>query len=271
MSVTDKIYSNHREQFLGAAYPDERSEGMLASLTSAFDSHVESRQVEYILFDEIPVETLAKAFFNCPNLIKAISSSVNLESRVVKHELEMNSDTFTKSISTDTAGILAGYINAMHSKEMTVSALVELGRCFWTDKQMCKNKCKWEKKIPNASALKFKKHKILFGSEEYELDATTPEAGENIDLGIDVKRIEAKQYIHKRIDEFVNKASKFKACLPTSNFFAVVYYTFPFNPTNLQTRNASSDINRVFFTDESIFSIQSTVEHLSSMISPLSK
>ena len=55
----------------------------------------------------------------------------------------------------------------------------------------------------------FKKRTFMVKKEIYELDAACPASG-GIEIGIDVKRIEAKRDIHKRCDGIVNKAAKFK-------------------------------------------------------------
>jgi hypothetical protein len=45
----------------------------------------------------------------------------------------------------------------------------------------------------------------------------------DVHIGIDIKRIEARQDIHKRCDEIVNKAAKLKAVFRKAKFGAVIY------------------------------------------------
>jgi hypothetical protein len=107
----------------------------------------------------------------------------------------------------------------------------------------------------------FKKRKFAVQKEEFELDAAAPATGP-IRLGIDVKRIEARRDIHKRCDEIVNKAAKFKQSVKTAKFAAVIYYPFIDEHINIQNRLRSRHINGVFFASESDESIENAVRML---------
>lgn len=103
------------------------------------------------------------------------------------------------------------------------------------------------------------------GGEQFELDAATPGEGD-IQIGIDVKRIEARRDIHKRCDEIVNKASKLKSAFSKARFGAVVYYPFIDEHVNIQNRLRSSDIDGVVFASGSDESIENAVRLLLSTL-----
>lgn len=133
----------------------------------------------------------------------------------------------------------------------------------------------WEtivrEKINEAVKETFKKRKFSSGGEMYELDAAYPSMGEPIGIGIDVKRIEAQQDIHKRADEVINKAIKYKNAYPEGLFIAVIYFPFPSQHINLQNRLRHEAINHIFFAGESASSIQNCVEMMSGVLKPCIK
>lgn len=116
----------------------------------------------------------------------------------------------------------------------------------------------------------FRKRLFEVGEEQFELDAATPEKG-NIQIGIDVKRIEARRDIHKRCDEIVNKASKLKSAYPQAKFGAVVHYPFIEEHVNIQNRLRSSDIEGIVFASESDESIENAVRLLLSTLKASTK
>src|SRR5262249_16341059 len=111
------------------------------------------------------------------------------------------------------------------------------------------------------SRKKFKKRKFTVGGEEFEIDAACPPTAE-IRVGIDVKRIEARQDIHKRCDEIVKKATKFKNAYPHAKFAAVVYYPFIQEHANVQNRLRSDFIDCVVFASGMADSIESATRLL---------
>ena len=138
-------YSTHREQLNNASPPSNRIEELQIALENAFVNCLETRQVQYILFDELSAEELANAFVNYPILIKSALACINVASRVIARDLQINIDTYTKKISLTKAATLAGYIKPMLPKEIAIPALLELDRFFWTDKELRANKGRWEK------------------------------------------------------------------------------------------------------------------------------
>src|SRR5205823_3267683 len=103
------------------------------------------------------------------------------------------------------------------------------------------------------------KRRFEWLGETFEIDAAYPPSSDSlIEIAIDVKRIESPRDIHKRADEVINKATKFKAAHPHSRFFAVVYYPFPAQHVNVQSRLKSEYIDGIFFAGESLSSISNT-------------
>lgn len=257
-------YSNHREQLNNASPPSNRIEELQIALENAFANCLETRQVQYILFDELSAEELANAFVNYPILIKSVLACINVASRAIARDLQINIDTYTKKINLTKAATLAGYIKPMLPKEIAIPALLELDRFFWTDKELRANKGRWERRIlkmlNDNSIVNFKKRKFSRTKESFELDAAYPESGENIEIGIDIKRIESPRDIHKRADEIINKAGNFKLEFPTGSFFTVLYYPFPAQHQNLISRLSNINIDGIFFANESDSSIEQTVK-----------
>ena len=154
----------------------------------------------------------------------------------------------------------------MLPKEIAIPALLELDRFFWTDKELRANKGRWEKRIlkmlNNNSSVIFKKRQFSVQQEKFELDAAYPVSGQNIDIGIDIKRIESPRDIHKRADEIINKANKFKSQFTKGQFCVILYYPFPSQHQNLISRLNNANIDGIFFANESDSSIEQTVKLL---------
>jgi len=107
----------------------------------------------------------------------------------------------------------------------------------------------------------FKKRKFAVNDQKFELDAASPIEGK-IQIGVDVKRIEARRDIHKRCDEILNKASKFKATFPDGKFAAVIYYPFVDEHLNVQSRLKSTLIDIVVFAGTQTESTNNAVQTL---------
>lgn len=253
-------YSNHKEQLEAASPKPERIQKLQEALENAFADCIEIRQVKYILFDEMSAEELANAFFNYPILIKSVLACVNVASRAIARDLQLNVDTYATKISQTKAATLAGYIKPMLPKEIAIPSLTELDRYFWTDKELRANKGRWEKKIINClnknAFVSFKKRKFSSQKESFELDAAYPTSGDKINIGIDIKRIESPRDIHKRADEIINKSTKFKLEFIQGQFFVIIYYPFPSQHQNVISRLNDSNIDGIFFANESNSSIE---------------
>ena len=87
------------------------------------------------------------------------------------------------------------------------------------------------------------------------MDAAYPTTG-NIQIAVDVKRIEARRDIHKRCDEIVNKAAKFKGVYSKAKFVAFIYYPFTEEHSHISSRLRSENIDVVVFASENTDSIR---------------
>ncbi|MDJ0650489.1 MAG: hypothetical protein QNJ60_17480 [Xenococcaceae cyanobacterium MO_188.B19] len=259
-------YSTHREQLENASPSPNRIKELQAALENAFTNHIEVRQVSYILFDELSAEELAHAFVNYPILIKSVLACINVAARAISRDLQINLDTYANKINITKAATLAGYIKPMLPKEIAIPALLELDRFFWTDKELRANKGRWEKRILKMlnknSSVTFKKRQFSVQQEKFELDAAYSISEENIEIGIDIKRIESPRDIHKRADEIINKANKYKSQFTQGQFFTILYYPFPSQHQNLISRLNNANINGIFFANESDSSIEQALKLL---------
>lgn len=225
------------------------------ALRSAFASFIEIREVEFINFSSMTAFELADSIQNYPVILKPLIASCNVAGRAIERDLDIrNLNTYEPRLTSELSAAIAGYLKPFLPQSVAVPALTEIDRHLFVDKQLRMIKGQWEKRILNAlnnqAKSSFKKRHFKCGDESFELDAASPEMGD-IAVGIDVKRIEARRDIHKRCDEIVNKASKFKAACPAGVFVVVVYYPFTAEHLNVQQRLQSTDIDAVAFASQS--------------------
>lgn len=266
-SEIEPEYSSHREQVLEHQPSQERVEELNEALLEAFERVIEYRSAPFILFELLTVDELTEAFYRFPIIIKPILACVNIAQRALKRDLDLDFDTYSNKVPERVAAQLAGYVRPFLPNVLGVSALMELDRFFWTDKEMRAKKGNWERVIThelNAQATEpFRKRKFWCEGQSFELDAALPASGDgDIRVGIDVKRIEARQDIHKRSDEVVNKAAKFKKSFPNSKFVSIIYFPFPSLHTNLHGRLTNANIDSIYFAGESRASIIPTIQML---------
>lgn len=259
-------YSSHREQVAQVHDVKSRQVTVENALLSAFEGFISTKEVPFINFGNMTAEELAKAFSSYPIVVKSILAAVNVAGRAIKRDLDISIDTYGDKLTDEKAAILAGYIKPMLPNELAIPAICELDRWFYVDKEIRKFKGSWEKAIlktfkANALTDDFKKIKFECDGENYELDAAYPSVAP-YKIGIDVKRIEAKQDIHKRADEIINKSRKFKKVYPNGSFYTIIYYPFTTEHVNLQTRLKDENINGVFFANESYSSIEQQTKYI---------
>ena len=260
----EQEYSSHREQLLAAQPPPERIGDVEASLIEAYKTAIVYREVPFIVFGDLDAEELTAAFVRYPIIIKPTVACVNVAQRAIKRDLGIDFDTYAERVPEGKARLLAGYLKPLLPPAIAVPALMELDRYFWTDKEMRSAKGRWEVRVTAAitgasGGLRFGKRMFEVDDETFELDAAYPTEGK-IEIGIDVKRLESSRDLHKRSDEIVNKAEKFNKAYPTSKFATVVYFPFPHQHINLQSRLRSEYIVGPFFAGETDSSIASAAE-----------
>lgn len=187
-----------------------RQQAVEQSLREVFSNFIETRQVEVILFAQMSVLDLANALMASPLVLKPLLVACNIASRAIERDLQIrNLDTYDPNLTEQLAFAIAGYIKPFLPEYLEIPALSVLDRVAFVDKEIRKIKGRWERRILETlnrfSSLPFTKRKFVANNQEFELDAAAPDDGP-IQIGIDIKRIEARRDIHKRCDEIVNKA-----------------------------------------------------------------
>jgi len=245
---------------------DTRVVEITNALKKAFINHIRQARVDVIIFKGIPVMELAKAIKDYPVILKPLVAACNIAGRAIARDLLLkNMDTYKPRLTDEQSAALAGYIKPFLPPLLSIPAIVMVDRVAFIDKEIRKSKGQWEKLITVAineiGGKKFKKRKFKNGREIFELDAAYPESG-TVEVGIDIKRIEARQDIHKRSDEIINKARNFKAVYPKGKFGAVIYYPFIDEQVNVQGRLNCPEIDSIVFAGESKTSIDTAVNLL---------
>jgi hypothetical protein len=273
-STLSEGYANQRD-YIDKVIPvaDVRQAELEVALRQAFAKFIEKREVEIVVFENLSASELAEAIRAQPMILKPLLACCNIAGRAIKRDLKIHAiDTYSPNLSAIQAAALAGYLLSFLPPYLELPTLVRVDRVAFIDKEIRADKGRWEKLISEAlnkyAKGGFKKRKFRVGTESFELDAASPPKGEPIDIGIDVKRIEARQDIHKRGDEIVNKAAKFKSKYPEAKFGAVVYYPFVQEHLNVQNRLESPNIDCVVFASVSAESIESAVRLLLAKLEP---
>jgi hypothetical protein len=146
---------------------------------------------------------LSKTIFINPMVLKPLLTSCNIAARAIERDLGIrNINTYSPRFSRDQAKVLAGDIKPFLPAYLEIPTLARLDRVAFIDKEIRKGKGRWERTILEAlnsfARSPFKKRSFTVGGERFELDAAAPASGD-IELGIDIKRIEARRDIHKAV------------------------------------------------------------------------
>lgn len=267
MAKDPQQYGTHAD-FYGrvSGVADERAQQIADALTKAFSKYIKQEEVDVIFFKDLTALELAEAIQNHPIILKPLLAACNIAGRAVERDLAINGlDTYKPRINKDQAQVIAGYIKPFLPAALAIPAIAFVDRVAFIDKEIRKGKGQWEKLIVEAinrlSGKEFKKRKFENHGELFELDAAFPASGV-VQIGVDVKRIEARRDIHKRSDEIINKAAKVKEVYPKAKFGAVIYYPFIEEHVNVQDRLRSPHIDSVVFAGESEASIENAVKLL---------
>ena len=249
---------------------DSRQEAIDDALRKAFSSFIERREVEVVVFSGMTAFDLAKAIIDHPLIVKPLLAACNIAARAIERDLSIkNLDTYRPLLSDDQAKVIAGYIKPFLPAYVEIPALSQIDRVAFIDKEIRRGKGQWEKKILESlnrfGALQFHKRMFKAEGEQFELDAASPKSGD-IEIGMDIKRIEARRDIHKRCDEIVNKAAKLKSAFPSSKFGIVVYYPFIEEHINIQNRLRSVNVDGLVFASEAKESRENAVRMLLSTL-----
>ena len=264
-------YGSHRDYMDWVKDDADLRQGVIErALREAFSDFIEKREVEVIVFSSMSAFDLAVAIINHPLILKPLLAACNIAARAIERDLAIkNLDTYRPRLNEDQVKVIAGYIKPFLPSYLEIPTLSRIDRVYFIDKEIRKMKGRWERKVIDAlnkfGKLTFCKRKFVVEGEQFELDAASPKSGE-IQVGVDIKRIEARRDIHKRCDEIVNKATKLKSVFPNCKFGAVVYYPFIEEHINIQNRLRSDAIDIVVFASEGKESIENAVRMLLSRL-----
>jgi hypothetical protein len=260
-------YGNQR-QYVSKVLPvaDVRQAEVEDHLRRAFFKFIEPRKVDVVVFESMSADDLARAISQYPLVLKPLLASCNLAGRALKRDLKIeNIDTYMPVLSEKQANAVAGYLLSFLPKYLEIPTLSRIDRVSFIDKEIRKDKGRWEKLVCEAlnkyGKTGFKKRKFETGGQAFELNAATPSTGA-VRIGVDIKRIEARQDIHKRCDEIVNKAAKLRAAFPKAKFAAVIYYPFVQDHSNVLSRLDSPHIDAIVFASGSADAVENAVRLL---------
>jgi hypothetical protein len=252
-------FANHAVRMAWVrADAEARRSTIAAELRLAFAAHIETHPTEWIRFETVSTNTLSQAFLDHPAVVKPITAICNIAGRAIRRDLGFSVDTYRPRLTRAQADQLAGYVKPFLPPGMAIPAIEAVDDWFFVDKEIRSYQGRWEGLITDSltrrTGKSFRKRKFTIADGvtgqpiSFELDAASPTRAEPIEIGIDVKRIGSPLDIHKRVDEIVNKAAKFKQRYPNGKFGAVVYYPFDSaTQSNIVNWMRSSHIDGVVF------------------------
>jgi len=253
-------YGTHRDYLLRATPAAElRVQVIRENALAAFKDHISEELCLVINFRDMNATELGRVLAKYPVLAKPLMILCNVAERAIERDLGLKGlNSYSPRFQRDSAKALAGYLKPFLPECMELNSFCAIDRLMFLDKEIRKGKGRWELMVREAlqNAAKkvglsqsFKKRHFEVGGEKFEVDAAYPETG-RIEIAVDVKRIEARRDIHKRCDEIVNKAAKFKAVHPKGKFIAFIYYPFTDEHSNVSSRLKSENIRGVVFASE---------------------
>lgn len=253
-------YASHRD-YIKRASPlaDERCKVIREKAVEAFKDYIREERCLVIHFADMNATELGRILAKFPSLAKPLMILCGVAERAIERDLGLKGlSSYSPRFQKDSAKTLAGYLKPFLPARMELDSFCAVDRLMFLDKEIRKGKGRWEQLVRvalsaagEASGMKggFKKRKFLVGGESFELDAAYPTTGD-ISIGVDIKRIEARRDIHKRCDEIVNKAAKFRTVYRKGKFVAFIYYPFVEEQAHIDNRLRSENINVVVFAGE---------------------
>lgn len=248
-------YESHADFMAGLAEPAaERQKTIELALQEAFSTFIDQRPVETIAFARMADEELAQVLIKYPLLLKPLIALCNVAARAIERDIGIkNLNTYMPVLTRMQAARLAAYIRPLLPPSLEIPTISYLDRTQFTDKEIRAGKGRWERLVRNALTSQavepFAKRRFVVTGEPFELDAASPVTGA-IEIGVDVKRIEARREIHKRCDEIVRKAVKLREVYPGARFAAVVYYPFVDEQGGIARRLSDPAVDVVVFASQ---------------------
>jgi len=233
---------------------------MEGELRTAFARYVREEPVLVIHLADITVFQLSDILRAHPLVLKPLVIAANVAARAIERDLGIaNVDTYSPRLSPEEAAAIAGYLKPFLPASVALPTLVRLDHVEYVDKEIRALKGRWEKRVTEALTLAmgqtFAKRKIEVGGEAFEIDAAFP-SQDKVRFAVDIKRIEARRDIHKRIDEIVNKATKVKKHNAGAKFGTIVYFPFEDQHAQIRNRLGQSAVDAIAFANELDDSIQ---------------
>lgn len=246
----------------------ERRKVIAEALRTAFAEYIEPRQTDWIVFKNISADALAAIFLHHPAVLKPVTAACNIAGRAIRRDLGFEVNTYKPRLTQSQADQLAGYVRPFLPGALAIPALEAVDDWFFLDKELRKTRGHWERLITEVVSARSGKHfkkrlfEVLAGDGtlmKFELDAAHPATGALIQVGIDVKGISHPRDFHKRGDEIVNKAEKFKGVFPDGKFGVVIHYPFLDSRENVVQRLANPAIDGIVFAGDSKASVEIAV------------
>jgi len=271
MKSVPREYGNHADFMeMVKESATKRAEKIGGALQAAFQQRLREERVLTVHLADIDVHELTDAIIQHPAILKPLVIAANVAARAIERDLGIkNVDTYNPRLTDRTAAAIAGYLKPFLPATVAVATLVALDRIEFIDKEVRAFKGRWEARVTDAltasAGIEFKKRKFMVDGEEFEIDAAHPRGGP-IDQAVDIKRIEARRDIHKRIDEIVNKAGKLARHNPKARFGAVIYFPFEDQHPQIENRLRGPGIQVVAFAAESEESIASAARKVAAAL-----
>lgn len=272
-------YASHRDYLKRAAPEADKRAGVIRKQAAeAFKDHIRKEQCLVIHFADVNATELGRILAKYPLLAKPLMILCNIAERAIERDLGLKGlNSYRPRFRSDSAKALAGYLKPFLPERMELESFCSVDRLMFLDKEIRKEKGRWERWVRFALSDvlategkpgEFKKRHFEVEGEDFELDAAYPSSGD-IEIAVDVKRIEARRDIHKRCDEIVNKAAKFKAVFPRGKFVAFIYYPFTEEHSHISARLRSENIDVVVFASENEDSIRNAaISAIRTRVSP---
>jgi hypothetical protein len=261
-----RAYATHRDYLKRAApLADVRYKLIREKALEAFHDYIREERCLVVQFADMNATELGRILAKFPALAKPLMILCGVAERAIERDLGLKGlSSYSPCFQKDSAKTLAGYLKPFLPDRMELDSFCAVDRLMFLDKEIRKGKGQWEKLVRVAlsaagevAGMKggFKKRKFEAGREFFELDAAYPGTGDIL-IGVDIKRIEARRDIHKRCDEIVNKAAKFKGIYRKGKFVAFIYYPFLEEQTHVTNRLRSENVDVVVFASENEDSIR---------------
>lgn len=259
-------YRSHDEYLkLIAGNRVKRAEEIGTTVKETLGEYVTSRKADEVRLGAVPSDRLAAFLLKNPSLLKPLIAACNMGKRAIRKDLGLELDTFRPRLDAAKARQVAEYLLPSLPQQILIESLIALDAYQWVDSAIRKVKGRWERQFGDhlrRRGVDCKKRKFSVGSQEFELDLAYPSDGDVL-LAVDMKMIGHPSDKHKRGDEIVNKAIKYKGLVPKGIFVALIYYPFDDDRASLAERvTLTSEVDEVIFAGDDAESVEAASQHL---------